>query len=317
VYAAYLMGENTFGKLGIQLGLRAELSDITTKQKSLLTPNNKNYLNFFPSAAISYKVTEMSTLQLSYSKRIHRPGQWDLMPFMKFGDNREMRVGNPNINPEYTNVIEAGWMQYFKAGSLLSSVYYRNTTDKIERMAEVGIDGIIYKIPMNIASRDAMGLELNGNYNPKNWLRFATGFNFFREKVSGEYQNQVFNVENFTWTNRTSVNITLPYKIRFQTSANYRAPSVNPQGKTLAMFHGDLGLSKDFWKNNATIGLNILDVLNSRRWKNQVHTATIYSVSDFQWRPRSIRLTFTYRFNQPNREMKQNNNSFENRDMEG
>lgn len=298
VHAAYLMGAQTFQKFSAQIGLRAEYSDITTHQKSEGRDKRKGYLNFFPSAAFSYKVNEKNTLQLSYSKRIHRPGQWDLMPFMKFGDNREMRIGNPDINPELTHSLEAGWMNYFTGGSLLSSVYYKRTTDKIERLAELGPNGMIYRVPMNIANRDAMGVELNGNYSPINWLKFTTGFNFFREVVAYDYEGKHYNVDNFTWTNRTSANITLPYKIKFQVSANYQAPSVRPQGKTLAIFYGDLGLSKDLFKDNATIGINVRDVLNSRRWKTVTDTETIYSISDFQWRPRSIRLTFTYRFNQ-------------------
>jgi len=318
VHAAYLMGSNTFGKLGAQLGVRAEYSDITTEQASLASPHHKQYINFFPSAALSYKASETGTFQLSYSRRIQRPGQWDLMPFMKFGDNREMRIGNPDINPEFTDVIEGGWMQYFIQGSLLSSLYYRRTTDKIERMAEAGADGIIYRIPMNIAGRDATGLELNGSYNPYNWLRLTSGFNFFYQSVTGTYKGDAFRTDNFSWTNRTSVNITLPYRIRMQVSSNYQAPSVHPQGKTLAIFYGDFGLSKDLWKNNATIGVNVRDVLNSRRWKNETNTATIYAISDFQWRPRSIRLTFTYRFNQPNKETRNNRGSFDSsQDMEG
>ncbi len=304
VTAAYLMGSNTFGKFGAQMGVRAEYTDISTLQQSQNITQNKNYLNFFPSAAFSYALSESTNLQLSYSKRIRRPGQWDLMPFMKFGDNREMRIGNPDINPEYTHAIDAGWMQYFKGGSLLSSVYYRKTLDKIERIAIAGPDAIIYRIAMNVAEREAMGFEFNGNYSFTSWLRFNTGFNLFREVISGAYNGQSFDASNYTWTNRTSINITLPKKIRLQVSSNYQAPSVRPQGKTLAIFFGDIAATKDFWKNNATIGINVRDVLNSRRWRSITDTETIYAISNTQWRPRSIRLTFTYRFNQAKKEGK-------------
>ncbi|MBX9448890.1 MAG: outer membrane beta-barrel family protein [Taibaiella sp.] len=69
------------------------------------------------------------------------------------------------------------------------------------------------------------------------------------------------------------------------------------------IFFADLGMSKDLWNSNATIGLNIRDVFNSRRWRNETATETLYSLTDFQWRPRSIRLVFTYRFNQTFREV--------------
>lgn len=298
VHAGYFMASNTFGKLGIQAGLRGEYSDVRTKQHSLNQWNRKEYMNWFPSAAISYQLSKQQTLQVSYSRRINRPGQWDLMPFMKFGDNREMRVGNPDLNPEYTNALELSFMQNWDKGSLLSSLYYRKTTDKIERMASYGSDGIIYRIPLNVADRNAYGLELNGNYSFSSWARMTSGFNFFKEEVYGTYQNKKFEVNNFSWTNRTSLNFTLPQRWRIQLSGNYEAPKVNPQGRSLAVYFADFGMSKDVFKSKATIGLNVNDIFNTRKWRSITETAEIYSESMFQWRPRSIRLVFNYRFNQ-------------------
>ncbi|WP_129020281.1 TonB-dependent receptor domain-containing protein [Edaphocola flava] len=298
VHAGYVMASNTFGKLGMQAGLRGEYSDIRTRQQSQGQWNKKEYMNWFPSAAISYQYSKQKTFQLSYSRRINRPGQWDLMPFMKFGDNREMRVGNPNLNPEYTDALEFSFMQNWDKGSLLSSVYYRKTTDKIERMASYGSDGIIYRIPLNVADRNAYGLELNGNYTLSSWARVTSGFNFFKEVVFGTYQNQHFEVNNFSWTNRTSFNFTLPQRWRIQVSGNYEAPKVNPQGRSLAVYFADFGMTKDILRSKATIGLNVNDVFNTRKWRSITETAEIYSESMFQWRPRSIRLVFNYRFNQ-------------------
>lgn len=297
VHAAYLMGSNTFNKWSLQAGVRGEYSDITTEQISLENRNNKQYFNLFPSAAVSYKSSDTRTFQISYSKRINRPGQWDLMPFMKFGDNREMRVGNTNLNPEFTDVLEGGMMQYFEKGSLLSSIYYRLTTDGIERMSVAGSDGIVYRIPMNISERNSYGLELNLNYTPITWMRLTTGFNFYRMVVTGQFNEIDFETKNFSWTNRTSLNINLKNKTRFQISSNYEAPTVNPQGRMLSIFFMDAGATRDIGKN-ATLGLNVRDVFNSRRWRGIVETETIYSSTNTQWRPRTVRLVFTYRFNQ-------------------
>lgn len=317
VHAAYLMGSNQWDKLGIQAGIRAEYTIIETLRQSEAIPNSKDYIDFFPSVALSYQTSEMQTFQLNYSKRIRRPGQWELMPFMKFGDNKEMRIGNPDVDPEMTHSFEAGWMQYFTKGTLLSSVYYRRTNNKIERMSEVGSDGIVYRIPMNIANRDAVGVELNANYNVRNWFRLSSAFNFYKETINGNYQGEDFLTDNFSWSNRSTANFSFPKYWRIQVAANYQAPRVHPQGRTLAIFHSDLGVSKDLWGQKATLGLNVRDVFNSRRWRSETNTESITAVSDFQWRPRSIRLVFTYRFNQPYREQQRNILSSENGQMEG
>lgn len=302
VYAAYLMGANTFGKLGVQAGLRGEYSEVYTRQYSEAQGNTRDYFNLFPSLALSYQHNQANTFQLSYSRRINRPGQWDLMPFMKFGDNRTMRVGNPDLDPELTDSYEAGILNTFEKGSLLSSVYYKHTKNKFDRLSYLANDSIIYQRAVNIATRDAIGLELTANYNPANWIRITSGFNFFREEIRGNLQNQNFNYDNFSWTNRSSVNVSLPQRWRMQLSGNYEAPVVNAQGKRLSMYFMDFGLSKDIMKNKATIGFNVTDILNSRKWRSTVNTPEIQSETMFQWRQRSARITFTYRFNQQKRE---------------
>lgn len=297
VHAGYVMGSNTFGRWAAQVGVRGEYSDITTEQISLDNRRNKQYFNYFPSAAVSYKKSDKQTFQLSYSRRINRPGQWSLMPFMKFGDNREMRIGNPDINPELTDSYEAGIMQYFGKGSLLSTVYYRQTANSMETMSVAGDDGIIYRVQMNVGNRDAYGFEFNLNYNPSSIIRLTSGFNVYRQIVTGRFNEVDFETNNFSWTNRTSLNVNLKNKTRMQVAANYEAPRINPQGRTLGMFSLDAAITHELW-HNATLGLNVRDIFNSRRWRQVVDTETIYSESNTLWRPRNIRLVFTYRFNQ-------------------
>lgn len=306
VYAAYLQGGNTYGKLGMQMGLRAEYSEVYTRQYSQAGDNSRSYLNFFPSLSLSYQQNKQQTYQLSYSRRIRRPGQWDLMPFMKFGDNRTMRVGNPNLDPELTDSYEAGMLNTWVKGSLLSSVYYRHTKDKFERISSAGADGVIYQTAMNIATRDAIGLELNANYSPTNKVRLSTGFNFFREEINGKLDNATFSYDNFSWSNRSSIGLFLPQRWRMQLSGNYEAPTVTAQGKRLSVYFMDFGMSKDIMKRKATIAFNVSDIFNSRKWRSTVNTPEIQSETMFQWRQRSARITFTYRFNQVARDNEQN-----------
>lgn len=302
VYAAYLMGNKKINNLSVQAGLRAEYSEVYTMQYSMNNATTRDYLNFFPSVAFSYTPTQLYTYQLSYSRRINRPGQWDLLPFMKFGDNRNMRMGNPDLDPELTDAYEASMLRSFDKGSVLGSLYYRHTKNKFDRINFLGDDGIIYQQAMNIATRDALGLELNANYSISKWLRLSTGFNFFREAIKGNLAQQDFSYNNFSWTNRSSVNLSLPQRWRLQLSGNYDAPQINAQGKRLSVYHFDFAFSKDILKNKGSIGFNVNDVLNSRKWRGTVNTNEIQSETMFQWRQRSARITFTYRFNQQKRE---------------
>jgi outer membrane receptor protein involved in Fe transport len=298
IHALYVMAGNTFGRFSVQAGLRGELSDVTTTQLSVGKENNKTYFNLFPSAAFSYKITEGNTLQLSYSRRVNRPGQWDLLPYTKFGDNREIRVGNPELNPEFTHSLEAGWMQQWDKGSLLSSIYYRNTSNVIQRLTTVDPNGLVRLFPMNLAQENSYGFEFNFNYTLMGWLKFNTGLNLFRALTNGTFQGKDLSSDAFSWTNRSTLNATVAKAFRVQASFNYTAPRVNTQGKQLSNYFMDLGISKEFLKGNATVVFNVRDIFNTRRWRSVTDTEEIYAVSNTQWRPRSYQLSFTYRINQ-------------------
>lgn len=304
VYAAYLQGSNTYGPLSWQVGLRGEYSEIFTKQYSEQVGRTRSYLNFFPNLALSYAANEQHTLQFSYSRRINRPGQWALMPFLRFGDNRAMRVGNPDIDPELTDAYEMGFLNDWDKVSLLSSIYYRHTKNKFDRISYLGEDGIIYSKMMNIFNRNAFGLEFNGSYNPTNWLTFSTGLNFFKASIEGKLGERDFGYQDFSWSGRANINVSFPDQWRFQLSGSYAAPTVSAQGRNLARYFMDFGMSKNVLKNQGTITLSVNDVFNTRRWRGTVNTPDIQSETMFQWNQRNYRLSFTYRLNQKYKEPK-------------
>ncbi|MDA3615189.1 TonB-dependent receptor domain-containing protein [Polluticaenibacter yanchengensis] len=298
VYAGYAAYSNQFNKFGVLAGLRAEYSDITTEQKSSTANNsNRDYLNLFPSATISYSLTNRNKLQASYSRRIRRPGQWDLLPFTKFGDNREIRNGNPLLNPEFTDSYELSHLSNWNKGSFLVSVYHRHKTDVIERITEIDENGILRIIPQNLSVENSYGLETNLNYDFIKWFRMSTNFNFFRAITDGEYKGQDFKADTYTWTNRTTLNFTVN-KWRAQTAFNYAAPRKNTQGKTLAMYHMDAGISRTIMNGKANVVMNVRDVFNTRKWRNIRNTPELYSRNEMQWRPRSFTLSINLRINQ-------------------
>ncbi len=298
IHAAYLMAGNTFGRFSAQAGLRGELSDISTLQRSNSDKHHKRYFNLFPSLALSYKLKDRNNLQLSYSRRVNRPDQWDLLPFTKFGDNREMRQGNPDLNPEFTHSFELGLLQSWESGSLLSSVYYRNTSDVIQTLATVDANGLVLNIPRNLAHENTYGFEFNFNYSLMKWLKFNTGLNLFHAAVSGSFEGRDLSRSAYTWTNRTALNATVAGGWKAQGSFNYRGPRATAQGKELSSYYMDIGISKELMKGNATVTFNVRDVFNTRKWRNRTDTQELFAETEMQWRKRSFQLNFSYRINQ-------------------
>lgn len=298
VYAGYLMASAKLGRFSLQGGVRGEFTDLTTTLVKENDVNNRQYFNVFPSAHFAYEINKGNTLQLSYSLRISRPHFRNLIPFFGLADNRNIRSGNPNLNPEFTHSFEFGHLKNFSKGTLLSNIYYRHRTDVVQNISEPDSSGIILTYPVNLATQNAVGLELNFSYELFKWWRLTTNVNTYYAKTEGDYEGQSLDAEAFTTNVRFTSKFTILKKLDVQTSFMYRAPENSSQGQTLSMYWWDMGLSMDVLRGNGTIVLSARDLLNSRRRRWEVDLPNLQSTSDFQWRARQFVISFTYRLNQ-------------------
>tara|TARA_B100001115_G_scaffold182899_1_gene180299 strand:- start:1593 stop:3995 length:2403 start_codon:yes stop_codon:yes gene_type:complete len=306
VYAAYGIYNGAYQKkITYQLGLRAEITDLTTEVGYGDSVNRRNYANLFPSAFFTYSFSPLSDLQLSYSRRISRPGFRTLAPFFGFSDNRNFFSGNPNVNPEFTDSYEAGYVRYFEKGSLYSGLYYRHRTGVIERITLVEErDGQEFTrfFPINLAVQDAYGMEFNFQYDLAKWYELNANLNLFYTQLVGSYEGTDFGADNASSSGRL-VNRFKFWDSDLQVSFNMNGPSQNAQTRRLGIYTFDLAWSKDFMKGNATVTLAVRDLFNNRvrRYYTSGPIASggyFDTFGTFQWRQRQITLNFNYRINQ-------------------
>ncbi|MEQ8623880.1 MAG: TonB-dependent receptor [Vicingaceae bacterium] len=298
IYAAYVMYGNKINNFSYQAGLRAEYSDIGTELKIGGETNSYKYLNFFPSAHLSYELENKDNFQLSYSRRINRPRFRYLLPFSNFSDARNIYAGNPDLQPEYSDSYELGYLKYFEKGSIYSSFYYRYRTGVIDRITITDSLGIATRLPVNLATENNFGFEANGSYKFNKKISMNANVNFYRSISKGSYEGQELNNDVFTWNGRMVGKAEILPKLDFQTSFNYRAPQKTNQGRQKSLYSLDLSLSKDVLKGKGTIVASVRDVFNSRKWRAIVETENLYRESEFQWRARQFLVSFSYRINQ-------------------
>jgi len=301
IYAAYMMVGNKYKRFSYQLGLRYEYSDVSTILVKTNEVNNRTYGKLFPSAHFSYEMKNGSFMQLSYSRRISRPHYWYLSPFFGYNDNRNFFSGNPNLNPEFTDSYETGFLKEFDKGNILASVYYRHTEGQIERVIIADSLGQTRMFPINLSTEDSYGIEFSGSYAPFKWWNFNGSFNYYHMESFGEYEGVQYVNEAWMWSARITSRWKVKRKFSCQTSFNYRSPHTTAQGTSLSNYGWDAGASLDMLKGKGTLTFSGRDLLNSRKWRNTIDTPTMTSTSSFQWRSRSFTLAFNYRINQQKR----------------
>lgn len=304
VLAVYGILSNKYNKLSWQAGLRYEITDLTTEQKTTDVRNVQNYSNFFPSAFLTYQLDDIQAIQMSYSRRISRPRGRRLNPFASISDNRNFYVGNPNLQPEFTDSYELGYLANFDKSSFYGGVYYRYTEGVEQRIRTTDQNGITFTRPYNVSTEEAYGLEFNISKDVAKWYQVSGNANFYQSYVPKG--SVTFGGETTTYnearatslTSRVSNNFKFNKLFDAQININYEAPRNTVQGRSLSVTSVDLGITKDVLKGNGTLAFNVRDLFNSRKWRSETFNETSVQYSEFQWRTTSATLSFTYRLNQ-------------------
>lgn len=313
IYAVYAIAGNKMNRISYQLGLRMEITDIRTKLEETNEDNEKNYTDFFPSAHLTYELKKSNSIQASYSRRLNRPRFRELNPFSSFSDSRNIWTGNPDLDPEYTNSYEIGYLKNWEDASLYYGVYYRHTTDVTQRITRVE-DGITFTRPENLSTENAFGIEANISKDIKDWWKVNGNVNLYRAMIDGAAFGEDLSSDTYSMSGRVNSKMTFWKALDYQLSMMYRAPRESTQGKRKAMYSVDMGLSKDILKNKGTISLSVRDLFNTRKWRSETFGANFFSDSEFQWRSRQVLVSFSYRLNQRKKRERPDRNGYENGD---
>jgi outer membrane receptor for ferrienterochelin and colicin len=122
-------------------GSRYEYTTISAYTRSLEEGTTAvkipSYGVIVPSINVSKKLKNNNTLKASYNRRIQRPSIRFLNPNKQFQNNVNYTIGNPGLDPEYTNNFELGYSTYIKGTSLNFTVFARNTNDAIQSLRDI------------------------------------------------------------------------------------------------------------------------------------------------------------------------------------
>ncbi|WP_395048675.1 TonB-dependent receptor domain-containing protein [Flavobacterium sp.] len=317
LYTSYGFKVNKFSYL---FGLRWEDTNIEVNLLETNEFNTKKYNNFFPSAFVSYEISDQSNLTTSYSKRLSRPRGRFMNPAVNYSSNVNIFQGNPDLDPSLTNKFDFGYIKRWEKVTFNTSAYFEDTKDVFSFVRsptgdEVNGIPVIKSQPINLGKEQKYGFEFTLNYNPFKIWRVNSNFNLYNVKTTGEHSYTdtngnliVQNLDNqvTTWSARISSKLTLPYKIDWQLNANYNGEQKTAQGKNLGQFGMNTAFSKDVLKDKGTIAFNISDVFNSRIMKSYTYLENQTSYGEMQFRKRQFNLSFTYRFNKPKGEKEKN-----------
>jgi outer membrane receptor protein involved in Fe transport len=294
VFGAYGTVAYEGEKLGVKGGVRLENTDLATLLVNTDEANNQNYTNIFPSFHTSYKFSDTLSIQAGYSRRIYRPRLWDLNPFFNIRNNFNIRQGNPNLLPEFTDSYEVTAIFLIGKTALNLGVYHRYTTDVIERVSFFE-DNVNIRRPENIGTNKTLGIEINTKYSPAEWLTFNLDFNYNTFSRKGTFEQTPFDFSADQWFTKLLTKLKLPWDVDFEATGNYQSAFQTVQGEVAAITFLDFGLRKKILKGKAVLNLSVRDAFASRIRENAI-VQNDFEVFNRSFRARFVAFGFSFGF---------------------
>lgn len=302
VRAGYVNLRKEFKNTNIQIGVRAEQ---TGSKGNLITTGQvveRDYLDFFPSAAINHTFNENNAMGLTYSRRITRPAYSDLNPFEYFLDRYTYNQGNPFLNPEYTNTFELSYTLFKKYNASLS---YTKTTDVMtEVLLPDPAKSALYQTNANLAEQLSYALNVSAPVTFAKWWNSNTNLTVFNNHFTSPDLNgqvldnkqtafQLFHSQNFTLNSSTSVEL----------SGNYQSKMIYGTFLIQPQYAIDFGLNKSLMAKKVNLKLAVNDIFKTRGGKiSSAYPGLEYKLRQ-RFDSRTVRLTLSYKFG--NNEMKE------------
>jgi iron complex outermembrane receptor protein len=300
VNAAYVNYQRQLNpKWSLQTGLRAEQTNnegILTRADGVIQADNtvkRNYIDFFPSAALTWNVSEKNSLNLTYSRRIDRPSYQDLNPFENKLDELTYEKGNAFLRPQYTDNIELThtWKSMINTTVGFSHVkdYATQTTDTannatfIQQKNLATQDIISFSIgsPLPIAKWWNGYANLWGNYQ---MFKGQIGANSVSTNIAqyGAYMQHTF---------------TLGHDYAAELSGWFSGPSIwGATWRTRSQGGIDVGIQKQLFDKKATLKLTVTDIFLTNPWTAVSDFGGLYVNGGGRWESQTLRVSFTYRF---------------------
>lgn len=295
IQAAYVNVKESFGKFSIQLGLRAEYT--ATAGHQLITDSvvKRSYYKFFPSVILNQELNENHKLQLGYSKRIERPGYWDLNPFRVYEDPFSYEEGNPYLNPAIVNAFELGYSLRSKYHTVFS---YNRTTDVISSI--VGVldnQNITFLKPQNLATFINYGVSMTGSFDFTGWWSGTQFINLFHNQfkintINGD--SEVLKGTSLSFDSQH--NFKLSKNLKAELNGLYRSDEISGIFKTKAYYMISAGAKREFLNGKATLGVLVNDIFKSRKFRQSANFGGVSTQSYLRPDSRSAVLSFSYRF---------------------
>ena len=303
-------------RLSLQGGLRGEYATIYGKDEKHPDTKavDKTYWQLYPTLHLSYKLSDLQSMQVRYSRRVRRPHMWDLNPYMDVREGDQISFGNPNLDPEYTNAFELSYNLGINKVNIFTSLYYRQTNNMITRYGfswspetveryawwepyNSQYDGYRASTSFNLSTGYNYGMEFIVDWQPFRWWKLNVSVNLYQSYIEGTALLDNRSTQSFQASGKFSSFMTLPNDWTVQFSGQYWAPWLDLQTTMDPGYWMDLAVKKDVLQKRGSINLRVSDVLCTGGWGHTTNDNMMHRVVKAKRLSPTVTVGFSYKIN--------------------
>lgn len=297
IQALYGTYSNHFWGLEYQLGIRGEYTYRSVKNIKSDQPSLLDRFDYFPTVHLSKKIGKQDQAQMSYSRRIRRPRGFELDPFVSYMNPNTIRMGNPDLLPEYVDSYELTYQKGLGKSFISLESYYRLTHDAMTRVTNVQNDGTRVLTMENLNEEQAMGAELMFNFLVNKWFNFNISGNLYRYRLIGTLTETDVANSSTNYDSRFNLNFRFTPTTRLQLQGFYQGPSVTAQGRREDFLMTSAAIKQDILKEKLSATLQIQDIFGTGSFNFINEGPDYYDSINRKRESQVVRLTLGFRIN--------------------
>jgi hypothetical protein len=301
ITAAYLKYERPLGAhINLDIGLRVEntISEGNLQPRrgsnQSATSVHRDYLDFFPTAAITYTTQTSGTYNLSFARRVDRPAYNNLNPFSYPVDELSSWKGNPFLQPQYANTLA---LQYsYKSTTIATS--YTHTSDISGEILEVLAGNVVNMVPRNIGLQNNINLTITQQVKlTKFWELSLNGMGYHLANKVGTPEYGNYSRSRFAGMVSAQQTLKLPGQLTAEIASVFNTKRISGLNTVIkANSQIDLGLQKNLLHDKATLRVAATDLFKTNRINTDTQLTNLIRHTTYTGETRQVRLTFSYRF---------------------
>lgn len=312
IYAGYLNLVRESERLDIETGLRIESTHVayTIPPENIYYPGSDSYryLELFPNLKLTWPVGARNSMLAAYNRRVDRPGEPHLRIFAKYDDPENLKVGNPYLRPQFTEVYELGLHHDLAAGSLSMSAFQRRITDAFIRIFAIDDSNprydIVNKIYHNVGRSRQTGLELTGSHRLGANAQLSGSINWYRTDIDAYDTVLYFPYTRpfrlaassaHTWDFKLNSQWRLPAGFQLQTGYVYYAARNVAQGRELPRSSLDLTVKRTVL-GDGELAFSATDVFDTLGYRHEARAPGVLSVYENLYETQVFGMALKFRF---------------------